>query len=171
MDSAIIGLTDAAQNISTAVQQSNQDITDREFAVFKDGEKEDVNIDSNGEDRNADEHNDEQNDEDEEEFDEDDEEDDEEEETDVSIGKIVSFFSSCCINLVLPFINGIMLGFGEILAHEIGFRYNWLGARVVPARRMVQRQQQQQLAIQGQSNSQYASNNRQSSSTEKSILF
>ncbi|GME76468.1 unnamed protein product [[Candida] boidinii] len=160
MDPAITDLTDAAQNISTAVQQSNQDITDREFAVFKDGEKENINIDSN---QNADQ-------DDEEEFDE--ELDDDEEEADISIGKIVSFFSSCCINLVLPFINGIMLGFGEILAHEIGFRYNWLGARVVPARRMVQRQQQQQqLAIQAQSNSQYDSNNRQNSSTEKSILF
>ncbi|CAN3367363.1 mitochondrial import protein 1 [Diutina catenulata] len=39
------------------------------------------------------------------------------------------------INLVLPFINGMMLGFGEILAHEIGFRYKWQGARVVPVRR------------------------------------
>lgn len=40
------------------------------------------------------------------------------------------------INLVLPFINGLMLGFGEILAHEIGFKYGWTGARVQPARRM-----------------------------------
>lgn len=41
-----------------------------------------------------------------------------------------------CVNLILPFINGMMLGFGEILAHEIGFRYNWVGARVQPPRRM-----------------------------------
>lgn len=34
------------------------------------------------------------------------------------------------INLILPFINGLMLGFGELFAHEIGFRYNWFGARV-----------------------------------------
>ncbi|CUM65354.1 uncharacterized protein PRCAT00002989001 [Priceomyces carsonii] len=40
------------------------------------------------------------------------------------------------INIILPFINGMMLGFGEILAHEIGFRYNWIGARVQPPRRM-----------------------------------
>lgn len=39
------------------------------------------------------------------------------------------------INLVLPFINGMMLGFGEILAHEIGFKYHWLGAKVVPVQR------------------------------------
>lgn len=41
------------------------------------------------------------------------------------------------INLVLPFINGLMLGFGEILAHEIGFRYNWIGAKVSPPRRII----------------------------------
>lgn len=39
------------------------------------------------------------------------------------------------INLVLPFVNGMMLGFGEILAHEIGFKYNWVGAKVTPERR------------------------------------
>lgn len=38
------------------------------------------------------------------------------------------------INLILPFINGMMLGFGEILAHEIGFKYNWIGAKVPPKR-------------------------------------
>lgn len=47
------------------------------------------------------------------------------------------------INLVLPFINGVMLGFGEIFAHEIGFRYGWLGARVVPVRRTQTRKQTQ----------------------------
>ncbi|ABN68659.2 predicted protein, partial [Scheffersomyces stipitis CBS 6054] len=47
------------------------------------------------------------------------------------------------INLVLPFINGMMLGFGEILAHEIGFRYNWVGARVQPVRRLEQRQKRE----------------------------
>lgn len=39
------------------------------------------------------------------------------------------------INLVLPFINGVMLGFGEIFAHEIGFKYGFVGARVYPPRR------------------------------------
>lgn len=39
------------------------------------------------------------------------------------------------INLIFPFINGMMLGFGEILAHEIGFKFNWAGARVYPQRR------------------------------------
>lgn len=44
------------------------------------------------------------------------------------------------INLVLPFINGIMLGFGEILAHEIGFKYGYVGSRVQPPRRRLQRE-------------------------------
>lgn len=48
-------------------------------------------------------------------------------------------FTRSTINLILPFINGMMLGFGEIAAHEIGFKYNWVGARVSPPRRMVQR--------------------------------
>lgn len=42
------------------------------------------------------------------------------------------------INLVLPFINGIMLGFGEIFAHEVGFKYGFVGARVQPPRRHLQ---------------------------------
>lgn len=49
------------------------------------------------------------------------------------------------INLILPFINGVMLGFGEILAHEIGFRYNWIGARVVPQIRHEQREESKYL--------------------------
>lgn len=47
------------------------------------------------------------------------------------------------INLILPIINGFMLGFGEILAHEVGFRYNWFGARVTPPRRMERKREQQ----------------------------
>ncbi|CCE81736.1 Piso0_002402 [Millerozyma farinosa CBS 7064] len=49
---------------------------------------------------------------------------------------IWSILKKSAINLVLPFINGLMLGFGEILAHEIGFRYNWIGAKVQPPRRI-----------------------------------
>ncbi|CDR47716.1 CYFA0S36e00760g1_1 [Cyberlindnera fabianii] len=41
-----------------------------------------------------------------------------------------ALLASLSINLFLPFINGLMLGFGEIIAHEIGFHYNWVGARV-----------------------------------------
>lgn len=55
---------------------------------------------------------------------------------------IFSILKKTAINLVLPFINGMMLGFGEILAHEIGFRYNWTGARVEPPRRIEQRKRE-----------------------------
>ncbi|GCE99479.1 hypothetical protein ZYGM_003227 [Zygosaccharomyces mellis] len=36
--------------------------------------------------------------------------------------RLGSFAGSCAINLILPFINGLMLGFGELLAHEICWR-------------------------------------------------
>lgn len=54
------------------------------------------------------------------------------------------FFTSSAINLVLPFINGMMLGFGELLAHEIGFKFHWRGAKAYPVKRMVQRQRETQ---------------------------
>lgn len=44
------------------------------------------------------------------------------EETPSVLSRVGSFASSCAINLVLPFINGLMLGFGELLAHEICWR-------------------------------------------------
>ena len=34
------------------------------------------------------------------------------------------------INLLLPFINGLMLGLGELLAHEAAFRLGWSGTKV-----------------------------------------
>ena len=34
------------------------------------------------------------------------------------------------INLILPFVNGLMMGFGELLAHEAAFRLGWSGTRV-----------------------------------------
>ena len=34
------------------------------------------------------------------------------------------------INLLLPFINGLMLGFGELIAHEAAFRLGWSGTKV-----------------------------------------
>ena len=39
-----------------------------------------------------------------------------------------AIFSSLAINMLLPFVNGIMLGFGEIFAKEFVFR--WLGWKV-----------------------------------------
>lgn len=34
------------------------------------------------------------------------------------------------INVLLPFVNGLMLGFGELLAHEAAFRLGWSGTKV-----------------------------------------
>ena len=34
------------------------------------------------------------------------------------------------INLLLPFVNGLMLGFGELLAHEAAFRLGWNNTKV-----------------------------------------
>jgi len=39
------------------------------------------------------------------------------------------------INLLLPFVNGLMLGFGELLAHEAAFRLGWGGTKVFPNHR------------------------------------
>jgi len=39
------------------------------------------------------------------------------------------------INLLLPFINGLMLGFGELIAHEVAFRFGWSGTKIFPSRR------------------------------------
>lgn len=34
------------------------------------------------------------------------------------------------INLLLPFVNGLMLGFGELVANEAAFRLGWAGTKV-----------------------------------------
>jgi Outer membrane protein TOM13 len=41
-----------------------------------------------------------------------------------------SILRGAAINLLLPFINGMMLGFGELLAHEFAFRLGWGGTNV-----------------------------------------
>lgn len=43
---------------------------------------------------------------------------------------ILSLLRTAAINLILPFINGVMLGFGEIFAHEVAFWWGWRGAKV-----------------------------------------
>lgn len=43
-----------------------------------------------------------------------------------------SILRSAVINMLLPFVNGMMLGFGEIMAHEFAFRLGWGGTRVFP---------------------------------------
>ncbi|PSN75413.1 outer membrane protein Tom13 [Corynespora cassiicola Philippines] len=39
------------------------------------------------------------------------------------------------INLVLPFVNGLMLGFGELVANEVAFRLGWGGTKIFPSHR------------------------------------
>jgi hypothetical protein len=34
------------------------------------------------------------------------------------------------INLLLPFVNGLMLGFGELFANELAFRFGWSNTKV-----------------------------------------
>lgn len=41
-----------------------------------------------------------------------------------------SLMRGAAINLLLPFINGMMLGFGELFAHEAAFRLGWGGTKV-----------------------------------------
>ena len=41
-----------------------------------------------------------------------------------------SLLRGATINLLLPFINGMMLGFGELFAHEAAFRLGWGGTKV-----------------------------------------
>ncbi len=50
----------------------------------------------------------------------------------IHISTFFSFLAKCGVNLVLPFINGVMLGFGEIFAHEVAYKHHWLGAKVSP---------------------------------------
>ncbi|AEO56604.1 hypothetical protein MYCTH_2117192 [Thermothelomyces thermophilus ATCC 42464] len=42
---------------------------------------------------------------------------------------IWSIIRGAAINLLLPFINGMMLGFGELFAHEAAFRLGWSNTR------------------------------------------
>lgn len=47
----------------------------------------------------------------------------------ITLSKFLSFASSFSINLILPFINGLMLGFGELVAHEFSWRFNLFNKR------------------------------------------
>ncbi|KAM3511007.1 hypothetical protein MY11210_005343 [Beauveria gryllotalpidicola] len=48
---------------------------------------------------------------------------------------IWSLLRGTAINILLPFINGMMLGFGELFAHEAAFRLGWGGTKVFPLQR------------------------------------
>lgn len=41
-----------------------------------------------------------------------------------------SIVRGAAINLLLPFVNGLMLGFGELFAHEVAFQLGWSGTKV-----------------------------------------
>jgi len=41
-----------------------------------------------------------------------------------------SLMRGAAINLLLPFVNGLMLGFGELFANELAFRFGWSGTKV-----------------------------------------
>ncbi|KAK0772988.1 hypothetical protein LTR02_015193 [Friedmanniomyces endolithicus] len=43
---------------------------------------------------------------------------------------IWSVLRGAAINLLLPFVNGLMLGFGELFAHEAAFRLGWSGTKL-----------------------------------------
>jgi len=49
---------------------------------------------------------------------------------------VIALLGSLTINLVLPFVNGVMLGFGEIFSENVLFRYfGWkksLGRSSIP---------------------------------------
>ncbi|KAF2402955.1 TOM13-domain-containing protein [Trichodelitschia bisporula] len=40
-------------------------------------------------------------------------------------------FRGAVINLFLPFVNGLMLGFGELFAHEMAFRLGWANTKAL----------------------------------------
>ncbi|CAK3942317.1 Mitochondrial import 1 [Lecanosticta acicola] len=46
-----------------------------------------------------------------------------------------SLIRGAAINLFLPFVNGLMLGFGELFAHEAAFRLGWSNTKVFPSHR------------------------------------
>ncbi|KAF2220563.1 outer membrane protein TOM13-domain-containing protein [Elsinoe ampelina] len=46
-----------------------------------------------------------------------------------------SLLRGAAINLLLPFVNGLMLGFGELFANELAFRFGWGGTKIFPSHR------------------------------------
>ncbi|KAK1070693.1 hypothetical protein LTR74_003867 [Friedmanniomyces endolithicus] len=52
---------------------------------------------------------------------------------------IWSVLRGAAINLLLPFVNGLMLGFGELFAHEAAFRLGWSGTKLSSPSRHISR--------------------------------
>ncbi|KAF2646925.1 putative outer membrane protein Tom13 [Massarina eburnea CBS 473.64] len=48
---------------------------------------------------------------------------------------LLGLVRGAAINLVLPFVNGLMLGFGELVANEVAFRLGWSGTKIFPTHR------------------------------------
>ncbi|CAG8612595.1 11017_t:CDS:2 [Ambispora gerdemannii] len=46
--------------------------------------------------------------------------------------RFIAFMSTLTANFLFPFINGVMLGLGEICANEFAFRMGWFRARSIP---------------------------------------
>ncbi|GMM28476.1 Mim1 protein [Martiniozyma asiatica (nom. inval.)] len=49
---------------------------------------------------------------------------------DIELSAVGGYLYKCAVNLVLPFINGMMIGFGEIFAHELLHSRGWTQARI-----------------------------------------
>ncbi|CAL9738030.1 hypothetical protein MOSE0_N01574 [Monosporozyma servazzii] len=43
----------------------------------------------------------------------------------------LQYIGSSWVNLLLPFLQGFMLGLGELTAHELGFRFRWFNRPVL----------------------------------------
>lgn len=54
-----------------------------------------------------------------------------------------SIIRGAAINLLLPFVNGLMLGFGELVAHEAAWRLGWGGTKVRLSSKVVHLRDQQ----------------------------
>lgn len=48
----------------------------------------------------------------------------------------IRIVKSISINLFVPFVNGLMLGFGEILAHQLGLFYGWHASKAFNPRNL-----------------------------------
>ncbi|KAK7204300.1 outer membrane protein TOM13-domain-containing protein [Myxozyma melibiosi] len=58
------------------------------------------------------------------------------------VGSVIKFSA---IQLVFPFVNGMMIGFGEIFANELGIRWGFLGAHAHPMRINIRNRVEQRL--------------------------
>ncbi|SCU78963.1 LAMI_0A06744g1_1 [Lachancea mirantina] len=67
-----------------------------------------------------------------------------------AVTRVLLFAGSCSVNLLLPFVNGLMLGFGELVAHELCWKFQWFsrrnrGYKIYPESRRAQGQRDAQI--------------------------